>query len=154
MIEKKLKYCQYLQQFPDCPHATFREIDRQIFRWTHNPIAENDFLPINLIKPPPRWLDGSDKMCMAYGLSMFDTLDHSLTKYKKLYLKSRDLQKEQFKQDKGDHVVSLRVTPADGIADEPNEYGHFTFHEYSETHFEQREKTLTRIFDDNEGFSF
>lgn len=79
MIGKKFKYRQYLEKFPNCPSSDFEEVEREAYRWTHKPISPSDFTPVNLIKePPPRMLDDSDKICMGYGLSMFDTLSNSL----------------------------------------------------------------------------
>lgn len=72
MTKKILKYKQYLEKFPDCPSSNFNEVERDAYRWPNNPLSPNDFIPVNLIsEPPPRLLDDSDKMCKAYGLSMF-----------------------------------------------------------------------------------
>ena len=122
--------------FPNCPSIEFKEIVRDAFRWINNPLILNDFTPVNLInEPPPRMLDDSDKMCVAFGLSMFDTLLNSKLKYQKEYNKRRPHLRDQFKQDKGGYIALVNLTQDDGVADQPNEnnYGHFTFHEYSET---------------------
>ena len=156
MKEKKLKYKQYLEKFKDCPSSDFVEVDRDAYRWTNNPVTSNDFRPINIIRePPPRMLDDSDKMCMAYGLSMFNTLINSLTKYQKEYNKRRFHQREHFKQDIGSCIALLKLTKNDGIADDPNEnnYGHFTFHEYSDINLETKDLTLYNIFKEDGEFN-
>jgi hypothetical protein len=156
MTEKKLKYIQYLEKFKDCPPSDFKEVDRDAYRWTQNPVTLNDFIPINIIgEPPARILDETDKMCMAYGLSMFDSLKNSIDKYQKEYIKRRQHQREQFIQDKGNFIALLKLSKNDGLADEPNEgnFGHFTFHEYDQTELEKNVLNLYNIFLDNGDFN-
>jgi hypothetical protein len=156
MTKKKLKYLQYLEKFKDCPSSDFLEVERDAYRWTKNPVTSEDFIPVSIIgEPPPRMLDDSDKMCMVYGLSMFNSLINSLSKYQKEYKQRRQHQREQFIQDKGSYISLLKLTKNDGIADEPSEnnYGHFTFHEYSHTSLEDKVSTLYNIFKDNGEFN-
>ncbi len=156
MTEKKLKYLQYLKNFEKCPSADFIEVEREAYRWTNNPVSANDFIPVNIMsEPPPRMLDDSDKMCMAYGLSMFNSLINSLKKYEKEYKKRRQHQREQFIQDKGNHILQIKLTKNDGIADEPNEdkFGHFTFYEYSHISLEHKNSSSHNIFKDNGEFN-
>lgn len=156
MTEKKLKYLQYLEKFKDCPSSAFKEVDRDAYRWTRSSVTSNDFIPINIIsEPPPRMLDDSDKMCMAYGLSMFDTLENSIKKYQKEYKKRRQHQREQFVQDKGSFISMVNLSKNDGLADEPNQnnFGHFTFHEYYQTELKNKVLYLYDIFLENGEFS-
>ena len=111
---------------------------------------------MNIIgEPPARILDDTDKMCMAYGLSMFDSLKNSIDKYQKEYIKRRQHQREQFIQDKGNFIALLKLSKNDGLADEPNEgnFGHFTFHEYDQTELEKNVLNLYNIFLDNGDFN-
>jgi hypothetical protein len=152
MMEKKLKYQKYLQDFKNCPPVHFAEVDRYAYRWTKEMVTSNDFLPINIMhEPPPRILDDSDKMCMAYGLSMFDALTNSLSKYRKEYKKRRSHQKVQFIQDRGSCIAELILHPDDGLADQPNRdnFGHFTFYEYQHTHLENKIISLYKVFLEN-----
>jgi len=156
MTEKKLKYLQYLEMFKDCPSSDFKEVDRDAYRWTRNPVTSNDFIPINIIsEPPPRMLDDSDKMCMGYGLSMFDTLKNSINKYQKEYKKRRPHQREQFIQDKGSFIALVSLSKNDGLADDPNprNFGHFTFHEYEQTELENKVLDIYNVFLDNGEFN-
>ncbi len=155
MAAKTLKYERYLEEFPNCPPAGFKEVEREAFRWTHNPLAANDFIPINIIsEPPARMLDELDKMCMGYGLSLFDSLENSKLKYKKLHKNLRPHQKEQFKQDKGDCIAYLTLSMNHGIADIPNKNnGHFTLHEYSGTNIESEVLNFFDIFNDDGALS-
>ncbi len=156
MNDKKLKYLKCLEQFKDCPSAEFIEVDRDAYRWTNSPVTPNDFLPVNLMnEPPARMLDDTDKMCMGYGLSMFNSWNNSIKKYQKEFKKRRQHQREQFIQDKGSYIAFLKLTKNDGIADEPNEgnFGHFTFHEYSPTRLELKVIHLHSIFSDDGEFN-
>jgi hypothetical protein len=156
MTEKKLKYLHYLEKFKDCPSSDFEEVDKDAYRWTRYPVSSDAFIPINIINdPPPRMLDDNDKMCIGYGLSMFDSLPHSIYKYQKEYKKRREHQRKQFIQDKGNYVVLLNLSKNDGQADKPNEgnYGHFTFHEYSYTRLENKVLNVYNIFLENGEFN-
>lgn len=155
-MEKKLKYLLYLEGFNDCPPSLFKEVDVNAYRWTRNPVSSNDFIPLNISSsPPPRMLDQSDKMCMGYGLSMFNTLENALDKYKKEFLKRRQHLRKQFIQDKGDFVAMLNLSKTDGQADEPKQdnFGHFTFHEYYHAELEKKVVHLYCIFTDNGEFN-
>jgi hypothetical protein len=154
MNDKKFKYQARLKQFSNCPSEDFKEIEKNVFRWVHQPISENDFLPMSVIKvPPPRILDDSDKLCIGYGLSMFDTKENAISKYKSLYERFRVRQKSQFREDKGNWVALISLTKKDGVADEPNNYGHFTFHEYETADLKQNVKRIFNIFDGDEKFT-
>lgn len=148
MTEKKLKYIQYLEKFKDCPPSTFEEVNRAAYRWVQKTVTSNDFIPLNIIsKPPPRMLDDTDRMCLGYGLSMFDSLKNSRAKYEKEYKNRRQHQRKHFIQDKGNYIAMLTLNKNDGLADTPNEenFGHFTFHEYSYTKLEKKELKLYKI---------
>jgi hypothetical protein len=152
MTDRKLKYLQYLETFKDCPSSTFKEVDRDAYRWTRNPVTSNDFIPLNIIsEPPPRMLDDSDKMCKGFGLSMFDSLKNSFEKYRKLHHKFRPHQREHFIQDKGSYIALISLSKNDGLADDPNpdNFGHFTFHEYYQAELVNRVSKLYNIFLDN-----
>ncbi len=156
MQAKKLKYKEYLEKYKNCPTSDFIEVERDAFRWTGTDVSLEDFIPVNIKrKPPARILDDSDKMCMAYGLSMFDTLNNALKKYFKLYKKQRIHQQEHFKQDKGTKIAMINLTKNDGIADLPNKnnFGHFTFHEYKETNLVGKISDLYSVFKSNGDFN-
>lgn len=155
METEKLKYQKLLEQFPDCPGNEFEEVEKEAYRWVHKPLTDTDFLPVNIIsEPPPRMLDDSDKMCRGYGLSMFDTFEDALGKYKKIFKKLRSHQRVQFKEGKGNYIALLALTKDMGIADEPNErnYGHFTFYEYANTDLQKNVSDLNEIFKENGEF--
>jgi hypothetical protein len=157
MLSKKLKYLEYLNKYPDCPPQNFKEVSRVSFRWIIAADHPNNFTPLNLgQEPPARMLDETDKMCKGYGLSFFDSLDNAFERYKSLYQKKRQHQREQFKEDKGTLIGEIKIDKADGIANEPDvyNYGHFTFHEYNDTNLNSKPANITNIFEqDGESFN-
>jgi hypothetical protein len=71
MTEKKLKYKESLEQYPNCPPEDYQEVEREAFRWTHNPFTDNDFKPLNVIvidEPPQRMLGGSGQNVLRLWL--------------------------------------------------------------------------------------
>lgn len=149
MIDKKLKYIELLSKIIDCPTNDYYEISKNAFRWVHESICENDFLPVNIISDPPqRILDYNDKMCIGYGLSLFDTLENASLKYQKLYKNKREHIRELFKMDIGTSIAMLELNENDGIANEPIEqnFGHFTFHEYGNADLPVKIKDFFNIF--------
>lgn len=150
MQSKKLKYQAYLEKFPNCPPDNFVPVNRDGFRWVHEDVNENDFIPLNALKvPPQRLLDHSDLMCMGYGLSLFDTLEKAQVRYRNLYIRKNELMKSIFIEDVGDHVAHLSINEEDGIADEPNDIGHFTFHEFAEVGLQKKVLSLHPIFEND-----
>lgn len=76
-------------------------------------------------------LDVEDKMCMGYGLSMFDTLINAVKRYKHIFQRSRKHQKAQFVEDKGDFIAKVEQKKQDGVCGpSATKTGHFTIHEY------------------------
>lgn len=154
MVSKKLKYLELLKEFPDCPSKDFEEINCHAYRWTKSPVNAADFIPLNISDDPPqRILDDTDKMCIGYGLSMFDTLENSFNRYKRLYNNHRELQRGHFKEDKGTHIAEVELNEINGIANKPNRMGHFTFHEYENTQLETQVISVTNIFKENGEFN-
>ncbi|HYV90386.1 MAG TPA: hypothetical protein VE978_01325 [Chitinophagales bacterium] len=149
MWRKKLKYEEYLKQFPNCPPAYYLEIEGLFFRWVHSSILPEDFTPLGLVsETPQRILDDSDKSCMSYGLSLFNSPANALYRYKKLIKNMRGkFQREKFKQEKGNTIASVAIQNDEGVAgDMSQETGHFTFHEYEGTNFAIKCQNLTGIF--------
>ncbi|NDV58317.1 hypothetical protein [Bacteroides sp. 519] len=153
MKGKKLKYQEYLSHYPDFDWEGFTEIRKNGYRWVHSPLKETNFLPLNLISDPPaRLLDETDKLCLGYGLSIFDSFENSFKRYKALYNKFRSHQKEMFLEDKGDSIATLRLEEKDGIGNEPNKQGHFTFYEYHDVELEDNITDVLCIIDQDGNF--
>jgi hypothetical protein len=152
MLDKRLKHLDFLSQIENCPSDDYVEINANVYRWIHAEKNENDFKPLNLIKSPPqRLIDDSDLMCMGYGLSMFDSLENAVSKYRDLHRNKRANQKRIFVEDKGTMVANLQVTEEDGIANTPHKtnYGHFTFYEYEDKNLSGKIVDAYNIFKEN-----
>lgn len=153
-MSRPFKYSDLLGQYSNCPPDDYKELSKLACRWVHNYAQhENDFKPLNLINnPPPRMLDDSDKMCMGYGLSFFNTCEDAIKKYKTIYNKQRPKQKKTFLEEKGDTIAHINLEVSDGTSSEPNNEGHFTFHEYVDTNLSTKIVNLTAIFDEHGNF--
>jgi hypothetical protein len=154
MDSKKFKYQQRLDKLVDCPPSIYKPVQMNAFRWIHTTEHTNSFTPMHLIKtPPPRMLDDSDLMCKGHGLSLFDTLEHGIARYKKLYKNKRAIAHQAFVEEKGDAVAMLKLEVENGVAGDLNlENGHFTFHEYDETDLSNQIVHITTLFDENGSF--
>ncbi|WP_184549072.1 hypothetical protein [Mucilaginibacter sp. FT3.2] len=152
MLNKKLKYKQFLENYTDCPSEDFKEISGNFCRWISINDYENNFKPLNIItNPPQRLLNDSDKLCMGYGLSFFDSPQNALNRYSTLFEKQKRAHlKEIFKTDKGTQIAVIKIEHEDGLANEPNATnGHFTFHEYELVEFKEKIKSRINIFADD-----
>jgi hypothetical protein len=132
MASKKLKYQELISQFSNCPPSNFVEIEIEAFRWTHIKKHGNDFKPQALINPE-RFLDSMDeKNCIGLGLSMFNSFQNAVYKYKNHYQKRKNKLKKFFIEDYGESIAKIKLGYDDGVASLPNEqnHGHFTFYEY------------------------
>jgi hypothetical protein len=151
---KKLKYEQYLHEFPNCPPIQYTELEENAFRWVFKQNLSDSFIPLNRIKEPPqRMLDDSDLMCKGLGLSFFDTHAHAIARYEALYKRKRGLSHEAFILEKGDGIAELEMTKNEGIfGDRNNENGHFTFHEFEEIDLAKKVLYIKDIFQENGEF--
>jgi len=146
---KIFKYQNALSKFPNCPSDDYMEIDKDSYRWISKNKVKGNFIPRNLIKEPPsRMLDDTDKMCMGYGLSFFDSLENALKTFVKLYLKQREKLRSGFILDYGDSIALIKIKAQDGVAGNFNlKTGHFTFHLYENVNFDNNISKFLDIFD-------
>jgi len=154
MHSKKFKYQEYLNKYQNCPPEYYQGINMAAYRWVHNTTHKNDYMPINIInEPPQRMLDDTDKMCMGYGLSVFNTQLNALSKYESLYKKKRKHLKKIFIEDIGNAVAKIKIEREDGIGNKPNlnNFGHFTFHEYENKDLANSIVCKTEILFDGNG---
>jgi hypothetical protein len=102
---------------------------------------------------PRGCLEDLDKMCLGYGLSLFDSVENAIKRYRNLYDRKRPREKEKFKEEKGTDVVQLRLTKEDGLADKSSANGHFTLHEYERVDLRKSVLAKTSIFKENGEFN-
>lgn len=154
MHSKELKYAVHLNKFPDCPPISYKEIHTNAFRWVFKDSLSDSFTPINLFKEPPeRVQDNTDLLCKGYGLSLFDTFEHSEKRYKALYNRKRRLSHDEFIEGKGSAIAELIIHETDGkFGDWDETSGHFTFHAYETTNLTNNVLEMADIFDENGNF--
>ncbi len=146
-MSKVFKYQKYLQEYPDCPPKSYAETNFQVFRWVNENAINKSFLPLNLLKYPPMGFDKTDDMCKSYGLSVFNTFENALAKYKKLYLMKGGLSHEDFIEGKGDSIALLDLKITHGVIGDLNKQGHLTLHEYIGTDLIETIVNITKIID-------
>jgi len=122
------KYESYLDslscEYP--PSDTFSPNNLHAYRWIQEDInAENNFLPVSIIKPSR--LDGCDscqEKCKYFGLSMFDN-----EKKAEERLKSFILRKPMLAEVFGNSIAEGVLNEEDGVVDYPDGFGHFNLYE-------------------------
>ena len=150
MEEKKLEYHAYLSKISDCPSKDCTEKERDSFRWAHNPIKQEDFIPL-AFEDSRRVLDETDEnQCKSYGLSLYDSLEQAVRQYKAVYENQRTvIRQNKWKASKGEQVVFIRLHINDGVSSESNKNGHFTFYNYMNINILKKVKEIFNIFNTN-----
>jgi len=131
-MTKRFKYQEYLDKYKNCPMQDCAEQDLIAYRWVHQPITEDDFRPI-LADPNQanKIIDGDDRMCTGYALSLFKDANAAITEYRKTYERfDRPSKRTRFKEGKGTFSAKISITKNDGVSDMPKSNGHFHFFEY------------------------
>lgn len=148
MIGKQFKYQEYLNKRENCPMKSCIERNVPAFRWVHSDITEDDFKPnIDHPKYPKRSLDESDLICESFALSVYKDLESSKDNYLNQYnARKNDFQKQKFIEQKGNAIALIHLTEEDGVSDEPNEKGHFSFFPYISFNCLERIKEVFSIF--------
>ena len=120
-----MKYQTQLSQIHGCPpqHSTTGTLS--VYRFVFSPIDDKSFIPQGL-KSPSRIMSAKNnhEKCSLFALSMFDSANHAIEKYKKLMKISRNINKSI-----GTHLATGTIQPLDGLHDHPNSEGHFDFYE-------------------------
>jgi hypothetical protein len=131
MQNSTYNYQSNLENYIDCPPKSYEPMKKYAIRWVFTENIANSFLPLNIIKYPPKAFSQEDLMCKSFGLSLFDTIENAKTMFKKLYQNKRGLSHQDFITEKGNAlaIVSLDITLGIG-GDLNDKTGHFTFHEY------------------------
>lgn len=143
---KEFRYKEYLSKYSDCPPKDFVEKNFECFRWVHNPITEDDFLPVPLCTPP-RKLTNSDIDCKLFSISLWKDLLTARMRYKEVYENiPRKEKADEFIKLKGNLIAKLYLTNNDGVAESPNISGHISFYDYTSCNFLEKVKDRFDIF--------
>ena len=125
------KYQFYLDNISDCPPENYSALNKPAFRWLHEDIDNaNNFTPVLLLSPKRALNMNHINRCKGYGLSLFDTSNGAIDRYRELIDSKPNLADTL-----GNSLGEITLTFHDGIGSEPetNNNGHFTFHEYEKT---------------------
>ncbi len=126
----------------DCecpPKDLFESCSITVYRWIHkNFNHENNFKPVLLINPSRiDEFDSCEQKCSGYGLSLF--IDEKKAEKKlKSFLRRKPMLSEVF----GDSIAIGKLNEEDGVANKPDNSGHFTLHESEASNIKLKFKFL------------
>jgi hypothetical protein len=122
------KYNAELDKLPDCPPSVAHAKKIEAFRFVFDDINHpHNFLPALKIKPTRKFKNDQER-CMAYGLSMFDSMEKAKDKYAKLEKSIPKIGKRI-----GTHIAKGLLEEADGVTTKADKRGHFTLYEFKGT---------------------
>lgn len=114
----ELKYQDEIDE--DCDRRNFTEKEVKGYRWVFNDINNS-----KNFKPPIKRTNHPNNKCSVWALSFFDTAKNANKRMKELCKHKKNLYKRI-----GTHVAVGDLNEKDGIANEPNDSGHFSLFEY------------------------
>lgn len=148
MEAKEFKYQSCLDKYPECPMKECVERNTLAFRWVHLEIEANDF-KINIDHPKyDRTLDDKDLKCEDFALSLYKDFGSSKASFLHQYnvnMKT-EIKKQKFLSRKGNAAALLQLTEKDGVCDEPDKDGHFSFFPYLNFDYSECVKNVISIF--------
>ena len=112
----EFKYQSYLDKYKNCP-SDCEEKDIDPFRWVHETITENDFLPLIFIPDRDfRAIDKTDTICISYALSLYKDLKSAITRYLHFYNRQRTKENQDaYKTNKGTYVAKININKKHGV---------------------------------------
>ncbi|MCW5804383.1 MAG: hypothetical protein KIT31_18580 [Deltaproteobacteria bacterium] len=121
------KYTTDYRRIGNCPPAGCAAMRATVFRWVYVPDPHDmSFVPPAKKNPARVWKDAADECC-GMGLSMFTNAGGA----RGLYAVLRKRLKDRVKDVLGTHLASVPLAPNHGIADAPDQHGHFNFFEHA-----------------------
>ena len=137
---REVQHSEYLGMFQPFIDDEYQRGSKTLYRWTHHPITEDDFLPqvfqsfsdidIDGIDVPSP--SGSKKRIASYvekfTLSHFETEQQAIGRYNEVIsnLKNSDHPEraEGFKESKGSYLTKCNYSEDDILFGQPDEHGH------------------------------
>ena len=120
----RLKYAADVQFIANCPPPKAQSRHFTGYRLVHNPITEQDFLPIAKTHPA-RFPPGTDRYCWSFSISLFITGEAIRRKFQYVVSTNRNIAK-----DVGTHIAEGEITEADGLSTPPtSRSGHISLFE-------------------------
>ncbi|MEI6143658.1 MAG: hypothetical protein WCP85_30550 [Mariniphaga sp.] len=133
-MNMEFKYQQdYEKLSQTCPPAdhTAQDID-PVYRWVFDTINDDRNFTSQFHKNPKRFLNNDDlTKCKALGLSMFNSLSGSLTRFNEI---KEDLG-ENIYQTLGTKIAIGKISLTDGVNGKIERLGHFNHHPSTKTNF-------------------
>lgn len=132
-----------------CVGASYKEEDRQSFRWTFENIEDSrNFLPRAIL------VDNSSKEqytrnCKGWGLSFFLSKEFAVKELKRLCGDKSKLYKKL-----GTHIAEGEINKSDGVVGGINlKSGHFTLFEYKGTVLQEKFEIIEVVFKNNDDWT-
>ena len=148
MSSKKLKYQEFINEYPNCPPKVYKEESIKAFRWVFPECDAESFKPVLVINPK-RQLNTNDMKCMGYALSMFETEKGAYERYKKI-VHGRPLLRDTY----GTFIAELDISIDNGLVSPlgQDKYTHFSFHQYESVDLSKKVVNIVQIFKENGEF--
>ncbi|RXG28449.1 hypothetical protein [Leeuwenhoekiella marinoflava] len=119
---------------PQCPPPHYNKKDRICYRWVFESIENDDNFKAQADKNPSIINSKDDKLkCDYYALSFHDTLENSKNAFEFLQNTVKNAKKRL-----GNHIAKGKIDNSDGVAEEPNNRGHFNLHPSQESNFGEK----------------
>jgi hypothetical protein len=126
-VISKFKYAAQLEQLPIlCPAQNASEVNATAYRWVHNPISQNCFLP-QALRNPRRLHAAKDaeERCSCWALSLHGTLNASVEAFQGMERSFKNARKIF-----GGWVAKGHLTSSHGVCTPADHNNHFDLHEY------------------------
>jgi hypothetical protein len=145
VLSVTFKYQEYMENLAvQCPPLDYQPGEIQAYRFVFeasNKRASNNFLPALIIKPERQLNPDTPAIrCQGYALSLFDTQENAIGRYQQLTQKRKALRKIL-----GTHLARGLISTSDGVASQPDDSGHFSLHEYTDTHLAEKFKIVSSL---------
>ena len=118
----------------ECPPIHYEGKSRICFRWVFEKIENEENFKAQADKKPSIINSKEDKkICDYYALSFHDTLENSRNAFEFLENIVKNARKRL-----GSHIAKGRIDHSDGVAEEPDDNGHFNLHPSQENNFGEK----------------
>jgi hypothetical protein len=127
-MSKTWKYNEWVKALKTpCPPENYEGRETIGYRWVFESITDElNFLP-QFFKVNRYKSSGNETViCQALGLSFFETLEAAIFRFNEL----KTTMGLPVYNKIATHVALVKLDAQDGVSNQPDEHGHFTFHPY------------------------
>lgn len=119
---------------PQCPPNHYQEKDKICYRWVFESIKDEKNFKAQADKNPSIINSKDDRLkCDYYALSFHNSLENSRRAFEFLENNVKNARKRL-----GSHIAKGKIEQTDGVAEEPNDIGHFNFHPSQKCNFGEK----------------